>query len=217
MLTALADELMPMSDSSHRRRVLALIGTGAVTTVAGCLSGDEQDDTSGPASENGDTSVEDLMAADVVSEDDVNGFVAEFEVDADAPISGKQVVYGDDFYLEEDVSGIERYAVGDTIYIVHGSQCFAEDRGDHEDVDGMYVASEPVRGTPLDEIPVTDVTTIDGEEAYVIEVDEMNTMYVSTETGYRVRDEWGESGVADLHSWGETDPIIPPDMDCQQS
>lgn len=207
-----------MSDNRHRRRVLALIGTGAVTAVAGCLgSDDDRNDSAESSNEDGDTSIEDLTAADVVSEDDVNGFVADFEIDADAPMSGRQVVYGDDFYLEEDTSGIERYAVDDTIYVVHGGQCYAEDRGDHGDVDGMYVASEPVRGTPLDEIPVTDVTTIDGEEAYVIEVDEMNTMYVSTETGYRVRDEWGENGVADLHSWGETDPITPPDMDCQAS
>lgn len=219
-----------MSRGSYRRQVLALIGCGSAAMLAGCSSGsddettasggddgDDGDDSGGGDGDIGESTTDvpdDLTAADVLAEDGVSGFVAEFEVGDEHPMTGTQIVYGEDFYLDEEVSGVERYAVGNSIYIVHQGGCDVEHRGDPTGMDDAYVPAEPARGYPLEDVPVSHATTVDGEEAYVIELDEITTMYVSTETGYRVREEFGPSGVADFHSWGETDPIEPPEEDC---
>jgi hypothetical protein len=47
------------------------------------------------------------------------------------------------------------------------------------------------------------------------DVEGVLTFYVSAETGYLRRVE-GAWGTATFHSWGETEPISKPDMDCQE-
>jgi len=72
------------------------------------------------------------------------------------------------------------------------------------------------------EITAAGRTTLDGEETYVFalptegsnDYDEDVTYYVSVETGYLRRIEFAE-GVVDYHSWGEVDPVEPPEMECQ--
>ena len=212
-----------MSRGKYRRQVLALIGCSSGAMLAGCSSGSDDGTTSGSSDSNGgDENTEesttevpdDLTAADVLAEDEVSGFVAEFEAGDENPITGTQIVHEEDFYLDEETSGVERYAVGDSIYIVHRGGCDVEDRGDPNEMNDAYVPAEPARGHSLEDVPVSHSTTVDGEEVYVIEPDEITTMYVSVETGYRVRMESGPSTVAEFHSWGETDPIEPPEEDC---
>ena len=223
-----------------RRRALISVASVGVATLAGCLGGDDgdagdgddgdgdddsdgsEDDASGEDTDGDDTDadapdLEDGMtAADVLAEDEVDGFVADFRVGEDeGEMGGTQTVYDGDVHIEFDQNGltIEHVGVGDEWYEVAMDDCTVEHREEGQD-DG-YIPITPFRGVDPATMEVTETTTVEGQGAYVVEDADTRT-FISAETGYRLREEWGENGQADLHSWGETEPISAPDGDCEQ-
>lgn len=244
-----------MSDTSSRRRLLALIGAGAVTAAAGCLGDDDEptdeemaeaddeptgddslgggddagttddgqddgpgddaaDDADGtqesdPDDDGTDDSDGSQTFSEVVDEDVISeniSYQLDFEDTGEEPATGTQLVYGEDMHItiEDEVMGtIELYEVDGEIYSVLG--------GDDCLKGGELTGDDPT-DFQYDDASVEETTTIDGEEVYVFE-DGDETLYVSTTTGYLTRLE-GPDFVADFHSWGEVDPIEPPDMEC---
>lgn len=236
-----------MVEDVSRRQVLATTGTGTLALLAGCFGDDDEsgDDSSGgqnddlgqsDASETNDSGqsdasetdgddtevgeteelAEDLTAADVLAEDEVNGFVADLEFDG---MPGQQVAHGSDFHITMDVGDVEleMYQVGNEAYEVNPDGCFVRSVNDSEirELGIGFVPIEPFGAMDPAEVPVVGTTTIDGESVYVAELD-FSTTYISAETGYRVREE-GHVLTADFHSWGETDPISPPNVECQRA
>ncbi len=216
----------------RRRRVVALIGAGGFLAVAGCLgdgddpeSADATDTTAGTDDSADDTT--DEAAADDGGETTPDGeqtyadvhnyetsFTVEFDFDSPEPAVGTQTVHEGDYHVAietDDGVTIEMYGVDGDLYQVAMGECIIEP-GDPEQ--GEYVDANQELSDQMAEWTVTETTTIDGEEVYVFE-DGSETHYLSTATGYPVRIEW-EEGVGEFHSWGETDPITPPDMDCEE-
>ncbi len=101
-------------------------------------------------------------------------------------------------------SGLDTYTVSD-------GQCF-KTSVDLEQAD-IFDPEEPEQDS--EEYFASETTTVDGQEVYVFEVEE-GTYYVSVDTGYPVRFETPDGDVVTFHSWGETDPISPPDGECQE-
>jgi len=121
--------------------------------------------------------------------------------------------------LETNQGTFDIYMVDGETYLVQGGNCIRNPGG--------QVPSDTDAGIdPQDEEAVTggqtDITpsgreTIDGEEMYVYEYTSEGqtvTLYVSVQTGYLRRVEF-DQGRIDYRSWGEVDPITPPDMQCQ--
>ena len=246
-----------MTETRRRRHVLKALGTGAFVAAAGCI-GDGEDDgligsdddeaDDGRADPGGDSADgdagsgdadsgddreldEDLHPTEVLNEDELDRFVVDLDL---GHMEGVQTVYGRDGHLELEMDGgvsVEYFVVGDDEYEVVPGECMVGPRDDNPDYEDLvlFVWLDPFRGQDPNEYSVTDVTTIDGEEVYVIEdPHESWKMYVSTETGYRVREDLSDEdlavgsgmgsddGVANFHSWGEPDPIEPPDMVCEE-
>lgn len=64
------------------------------------------------------------------------------------------------------------------------------------------------------DVQASEVTGIDGVRVWRFDIDEGH-LYVSTETGYPVLIEDATHGSSiRFHSWGEVDPIEPPDVEC---
>lgn len=145
-----------------------------------------------------------------------NAYVMEIESDE---FTGTWRFHDDDWHLTATSNGdvSETYSIGtaegrDT-YVVSDGQCFktatpgpgddAFDPEDPADDDKEYYAS--------------DRTTIDGEEVSVFEIED-GTYYISVGTGYPVRFESAQGEeVVQFHSWGSTDPITPPAIDCVET
>lgn len=155
-------------------------------------------------------------------------YEAELEIDGEwVEWSGR--VHGEDSYmrLEGDEGTRESYVIGDANYWVEGEECFLMDQDgathespDTEDLEDPDFEDETTEHAEL-EAARTD--EIDGEQVYVFElvaaddavVDEDTTYYVSVETGHIRRVEF-EAGTMDFYSWGEADPIEPPDIECME-
>lgn len=141
--------------------------------------------------------------------------------------TGTARYHGDDYYLwidSDSLDGIyEVYHVDDDTYVViDGQTCFlnpgASVRPD-SDVESQSDA-EAQGSKPDADLRPSGTTQIDGETVYVFEVTGQDiegslTFYVSASTGYLRRVE-GIWGTATFHSWGETEPISAPDIDCQK-
>ena len=234
---------------TRRRHLLKVLGTGGTAAVAGCIgdgdddgplgSDDDGDDDGSPGSdddggEGGDDDLEldeDVQAADVLDESDLSGFVAEVDF---GQVGATQTVYEGDAYMEFDADGMmmEYFYIDNNEYEVTPDGCRVMTDVE-SDLDLVFVVwLDPFRGYDPDDFSVIDRTTIDGEEVYVIEdPNETWKMYVSAETGYRVKEDMGEldleadspgggmgggDGSIEFHSWNETSPIEPPDMDCEE-
>ena len=153
------------------------------------------------------------------------------DIDYDDPDSGQAgsgtVRYHDgDYYMrvEPDDSDdiFEIYHIEDDDYVViNGDECY-RNPGPMltPDADVQSKSDAEAHGSKPDtDLEPAGTTEIDGETVYIFEVtgediDGVLTLYVSTSTGYLRRVE-GNWGTADFHSWGATDPITEPDMDCQ--
>lgn len=138
--------------------------------------------------------------------------------------------YGDDYYQRyEDAEGnvVEIYHVdGDDYAVINGDQCF-EDPGESVTPDSEAESDAEEYGSKPDiDLEPSGTDVIDYEPFYVDEpvyvfevsgpdVEGVLIFYVSESTGYPLRIE-ADWGVINFHSWGEVDPISPPDMDCQQ-
>lgn len=135
--------------------------------------------------------------------------------------------YGDDYYMRiepDDVEDtFEKYFVDDDTYLViNEAECVLNPGSGMEpdaDVESETDAEARVN-EPDPDLKPDGTTDIDGETVYIYEVtgediDGSRTFYVSVSTGY-VRRVEGPGGTVDFHSWGEIDPISPPDLDCRE-
>lgn len=141
--------------------------------------------------------------------EDVIAWEDSYEMDFDFEEgSGNAVFHEGDVYWTWTVDGetIEVYHIGDDYYTVMGDECIIQPMDTPEDE--VYDPEEDD-----EEYYAEGTTTIDGEEVYEFHVDG-GILYVSVDTGYPVRFEGDDGGVVTFHSWGETESISPPDMEC---
>lgn len=230
-----------MTPRSTRREWLMLCGVGAVTGLAGC-SGDGSDDAgngaqSGDDHENGDAGGDGDESGGNgggSNEDDQDGtgsdqgagsattlnwnpsFVVEMELDSEGAPEITQTVHDGDTHVHAELATgevLESYRIENETYSVIDGMCLLEEEPAAED-EAPDVEEPDSLGVELTDL---ETTTIDGESVYIFEPDGDEdgdvTWYVSTETGYPVRFV-APNHTADFHSWGETEPISPPDMTC---
>ncbi|MCU4926021.1 hypothetical protein OB905_08485 [Halobacteria archaeon AArc-dxtr1] len=227
---------------SRRRLLTGLTGAG-VAALAGCTGGsddsDGSDDSGGPGSpgDDGDAGLADVgtNGGDPLEDDFTPGvadgeldelseavyfgdvidyessFVADLALSSPEPATGFQEVHDGNYYVYIDGSEeIEMYGVGGDLYTVVMGYCDLESRDPEE---AQYVPVDLARDDEYASLSAAGTTTVRGEEVYVFE-HHITVEYLSTTTGYPVRSEWPNSR-ADFHSWGEVDPITPPDMPCE--
>ena len=190
---------------------------------------DDTDDTP-DADDTAETDDEEegLSAADLSFEE---SFVYEGRIHDE--MSGEQIEvtfsqHGGDHHMRvtgaEHMDEFETYLVDGTTYQVFDGMCMKGDFGgdqDTPDIDAEIDEDDELfAGIP----PEPDRTdTIDGDRVDVYEIlaedvpheDHDVTLYIDSETGYLRRMD-SEMFSFDLHSWGEVDPIEPPEMDCQE-
>jgi len=191
------------------------------TTADGNNSNDDETTTEGgdetATDENGDGedtyygqlyTFTDNYAVDIVS----------YEQD----VSGEARYDGDDHYgrWETDEGVYETYHVDGDDYVVFNDQCYVNPGEEVKPETGVESDAEGYGGMPDADVKPKGVEEIDGVQCYKFEVSGEDvqgilTLYLSESTGYlrRVEADWGR---LDFHSWGDVDPIEPPDMDCQE-
>ncbi len=98
---------------------------------------------------------------------------------------------------------------GTDTYVVAEGQCFVTESTRRD----PFNPQEPAEDDQ--EYVASGRTTLDGQDVYKFDV-EGGAYYVSVETGYPVRFEGTDGTTVNFHSWGETDPITPPDMECTE-
>ena len=143
-------------------------------------------------------------------------------------ITGEYHYHGSDFYIrvESPDGTAEWYLVDDTYYFVAEGQCFEFDSGfstvpDPEE-GGAQDAEEEFSNPDPDDIPEIEkcgTDTIDGDPVTCWEVTTPSgdvARYYLLDSGYPRRIEVvNQDVVIDFFDWGSTEPISPPDMDCQ--
>ncbi|QSG05809.1 hypothetical protein [Halapricum desulfuricans] len=150
-------------------------------------------------------------------------YVAEVEID-DPGVTTEVRYYGDDWYQRfEDDEGnrIELYRVDSDDYaVIDGEQCFRNPGASLTPDADVDSDAETYGSKPDVDLEPSGTDEIDGETVYVFDVsgpdvEGVLTFYVSASTGYlrRIEAEWG---VIVFHSWGDVEPITPPDMECQE-
>lgn len=183
-------------------------------------SGD--DGTTGGADDGGETTGEDNGSEEdtdsVLFSDRIN-WDASHAVDLDY-LDGEAeeltiTQYQGNQHIVMSIGGMrgEVYRIDGTTYEILDGRCFIRSA---PELDGQIPEiDDPSPSAP--DIESSERTTIDGESVYVFEMpsEEGALWYISTETGYPVRFETPVY-VARFHSWGETDPISPPEMSCQE-
>ena len=225
----------------RRRALLTTGGALALGVLAGCASDQPADETT-PDGTTGTTTNSPTDAPTTTTADD-DGDAAEFgslyrmednyaaEVtysDAMSDVSGTATVryHGEDYYQRiepddtEDV--IELYHVDGTDYVVMNGEMCIKNPGPSMEPEESSVDTEADTYVEKPDAGLTakGTSTIDGDEVYVFEVggedvEDTLTLYVLVSTGHlrRVESDWGR---IDFHSWGDVEPITPPDMECQE-
>lgn len=222
-----------------RRRLLQAMGAAGVVALAGCLgaesgsdgaSGEPADDGSGGDGGGGGGAAETsaLFGQSARFADSYAYEMRSLETGEPSGWSGR--VNGEDSYMrmEDDGEVMEFYSIGDETYIVQDGGCLfmrsEEFEGtEDETVDEPDMEDYEEEAAAHPELEAAGRDTIDGEEVYVFELSaseaaehgDVVTYYVSVETGYLRRVE-SEDTVMDFHSWGEVDPIAPPEMECTE-
>lgn len=176
-------------------------------------SNDEADDAEGGDGE---------LFSDVIEFEESYAFETEGGEGAEGVASSGRFHDGNTYIsIEESGGTVEMYTVEGETYIVEGEECMllpgmAEEEFDEEEIENPEAEAEA-----QSDLRASGREEIDGEEVYVFEIsgeeaeehDEDVTYYVGVETGYVRRIETAES-VTDFHSWGDVDPIEPPEMEC---
>lgn len=225
----------------RRRTFLAIAGTSATVVLAGCNdeeappddtddttvddADDTVDDDDDDATEPDDDTVADDDADDTADDEqdddpndnprlrDVLNWESSFAMDIEFEEgSGYAEVYDEDFYMTWTAEGetIESYRVDNQWYTVMGEECFTQPMEDPDD--HLVDPDDPIDDD--EEYIASGQTEVEGEDVWEFEMDE-GTLYVSVETGYPVRfDADDGEGHVIYHSWGEVEPISPPDMEC---
>lgn len=180
------------------------------STDDGDTGGEEDED--GDGEDGTDDSGEGPRLRDVFAIE--QSYVMEFE---SSDGTGTWTFHEGDSYLEAEFNGetTELYRIttdsGVDTYTVAGGECFK--RSVDIAQDDIFDPEQPEADS--EEYYASGTATVEGQEAYVFEV-EGGTYYVSVETGYPVRFESQEGDVVTFHSWGETDPISPPEGECTE-
>lgn len=175
----------------------------------GSDTGGEDDDSGGEVEDTEDDDTEEqtdnLRLRDVFNWED--SYIMEM---TSTEGSGRTVVYQGDSHStwSTDSEEFESYQIGGDSYSVFDGQCY---QFSSEPVDEEFDPEEPAEGDV--EYYATGTTTISGQEVYEFDLGE-GLYYLSVSTGYPVRYVGDEGAVVDFHSWGETSPISPPEMDC---
>ena len=192
-----------------RRHFLHVVCVAGVGGLAGCLGGGDDDQTDND--QTGDDQTDnDQTGTPMLRE--VFVWETSYVMDLVVPLGlGRITVYEGDTYTVWTIHGVEMeaYRVGTDEYIVVEDECFvATGSSDDAIFDPEALVDES------GDVTATETSTIDGQDTYRFEVDD-GALYVSIETGYPVRfEDDSDGGVIEFHSWGETEPISPPDMDC---
>lgn len=211
-----------------RRKFLLVTTLG----VAGCAgdgddggenggdnAGEDGDDSGGDATENDGTGDEPTLAENFQWEE---SFIADVDITSAGERTTSATIRFNSGNVHQTVETeegtVELYEVDGDTYIIQQGQCFKNPGQD-------MAASPPVAPQDQDDLDEefgglspAGRDTINGEDVWVYEAEAdeaIVTWYVSTETEYIVRVEFQEATV-DYHSWGEVDPIEPPDMECQE-
>ncbi|MEY7848655.1 hypothetical protein AB7C87_05570 [Natrarchaeobius sp. A-rgal3] len=197
-------------------------------------SSDDAGTESGAGGENGQSEAEDdALSADGLEYESIDGgppieeFVEwgdSYAIDiemrrasaGDFEGTGSQVVNQGEFHYELSMDDglLEIYQLDSTEYYVFGGHCREREPADPD----LHVLDPERR--PGEVFPETEPiarTTIDGSDVYVYEMPatpENEYWYLETSTGYPVRFR-SQRVTADFHSWDETGPISPPEMECE--
>ncbi|MFP9060695.1 hypothetical protein ACLI4R_09210 [Natrialbaceae archaeon A-chndr2] len=179
--------------------------------------GSDGEDDSATDGENGDTYPTEGEPTDAVMREVLNwtgSYVMDVEFTGDQAGGLTQTVHKGDSHIVMDLGvEAEAYEVDGVKYEVAAGQCVI--RAEPEATQQAPDVADPSADAPS--VEATEITTREGKPVYVFELPgpDAGTWHVSTETGYPVQFET-TSFVATFHSWGETDPISPPDMNCQE-
>lgn len=209
-----------MSDRVTRRRLLAASSAGLVTGLAGCTGGDdtEGDGTSGSSDENsnGEGSENGGTGSDGSGEGAIrygDSYVSEIDLHEAGTPSITQTHHEGDYHTHTEFGNgevIESYHVDGETYAIVSGNCTIEEEPPAEN--SVPDIENPQGET--DQLQPSETTTLNGESVEVYEhPKEDGRWYVSAETGYPVQFEMDVSTVT-FHSWGETEPISAPDMEC---
>lgn len=211
----------PGLPSPRRRQVLrGLAIPPAAAALAGCS-------LVGP--DGADPIVEDLKPGDTTGFPGAIRFGDEYAMEVARGAGGETLsgrFHGQDRVLEFEADGnvVRTYVVDGDGYVVTAGRCVA-----YPDVAAglesvSRIEGEPASGGPGDPgLRVIGKTTIDGNETLVLELPpgglDANgaevTYYVDDGTRHPRRIETGRTTV-EYHSWGDVEPVEPPDPDCRR-
>lgn len=138
-----------------------------------------------------------------------DSYVMEFESPTG---SGHWTLHEGDAHMRwtDDGEVVETYHIGTEYYTIVEGQCYQSSVD--QSAFNVFDIEEPAED--VEEYYATGTDTIDGEAVYVFDVGD-GAYYISQSTGYPLRFEGYQDGtVVTIHSWGNTDPIQPPEMDC---
>lgn len=192
-------------------------GSGEGASGDGTSGGGDDGDGTSEGGNDGDSGTDSEPGTATLSET-INwepSYIVEISFSGDRSGTVTQTVHEGDIHIVADFGSLqgESYTVDGEKYEIVGGQCIV--RSDSQIENQSPDVGDPSGSAP--EIEATETTTTDGEPVYVFEMpsQEDGRWYVSRNTGYPVRFEI-ESFTARFHSWGETDPISPPDMNCRE-
>ncbi|MFC6720165.1 hypothetical protein [Halobacteriaceae bacterium SHR40] len=229
----------------ERRTFLLSVAAGGIVGLAGCSGDGEEDDSADGGSTDDDGSADDGSADGGSTDDDTGGASDDGDdgTGQESPTLGEVFQWEESFIAEMTLEGqtvgevtirsnggnyrqtleteegtFEIYSVDGDTYLVQQGSCILNPGGQvPEPDDSIDPRDEEAVTSGQDDISPAGRGTIDGEEMYVYEYTSEGqtvTLSVSVQTGHLRRVEF-DQGTIDYHSWGEVDPIEPPDMQCQ--
>lgn len=200
-------------------------------------SDDEPDDDADEGDETDDEEIPD------VDPEDLPRYEGDFRFEAIIEAEGTEMsgrVHGDNQYLEFVTDGEtgEQYFVDETLYTVTEGQCFIMEWPMETLLVGLYpIDMREVMDTPEWEAETENVTflgtdtvegntvdvyemeveseTLDPETGDVEQVSDTVTWYVDVTSGIGLRVESVETGTTVTWTITDTEPVEPPDMECQ--
>lgn len=169
-------------------------------------SGDDSDSTDG-GDENG-------------TEDSSEPTLGEFHQWGDSYImeysgpdtTGTAVFHEGDIHMTGTFEGqeVEFYLVDGDAYSVTNGQCVQISNLNPD----QHVPADTPEPDNYGDLTPSGTRMHDGQEVYVYDVAE-GEFLISVATGYPVQYSTGTDFIVEFHSWGETDPISRPEMQCQ--